>query len=130
MPRPAWFERRVKSPREKIGGTGRGRQRTARPGTRLIDRLSSLGFPTCGKCAHLAREMDAWGADGCRERIDEITDHILANVAEWQQSPAADAASLLARIAAKMPEFAQRPAIRKLVLDAISEVDASLDAAS
>lgn len=47
---------------------------TSGPGTELKGLLSELGLTTtsgCG-CDDKARQMDAWGIDGCRERRAEI----------------------------------------------------------
>ena len=62
-----WANRKAtKQPAVKATTTG--------PGTELTALLKSLGLKTTAgcKCAKRARQMDAWGVAGCRERFAEI----------------------------------------------------------
>lgn len=55
------------------------------PGTELKALIASLGInpgPSCD-CNAMARQMDEWGVEGCREHFDEIVDRIKQNQARW-----------------------------------------------
>ncbi len=53
-------------------------RRAGGPGTELKRILRRVGIKArcgCG-CTHMARQMDAWGPDGCETRLDKIVDHL------------------------------------------------------
>jgi hypothetical protein len=57
------------------------RRTTSGPGTELMALLKSLGIhkqPGCD-CKSKAKQMDAWGVDGCRAHRDEIADWLRSN---------------------------------------------------
>jgi|TARA_R110000824_G_scaffold395565_1_gene596316 hypothetical protein len=49
------------------------------PGTELETIFSSFKFPTCGRCARLRDEMNAWGIEGCEERMEKILKRLKEN---------------------------------------------------
>src|SRR5262245_42478936 len=46
------------------------------PGVELIQILRQLGAPDCERCKEYARQMNGWGAEGCKERRNEIIGHL------------------------------------------------------
>ena len=53
------------------------------PGTVLHDAIAAMGMPSCQQCKDLAKRMNAWGVDGCREHFDEIVEDILPRAKNW-----------------------------------------------
>lgn len=53
------------------------------PGTELLKLYSERGIPSCQQCHDLAASMNAWGVDGCRERLEELVADILPRAREW-----------------------------------------------
>ena len=47
---------------------------TSGPGTELIRIYKDKGVPSCQACYDLAAKMDAWGIEGCKDRVEEIVD--------------------------------------------------------
>lgn len=85
----------------------------ARVGSRLKQRIADLGYVAeqgCG-CNSLAANMDRWGIDGCRKRIDEIVDHL-----EEQ----AKKAGTLERMAVTLPLV--KTQARRFLVDLVTEV--------
>ena len=66
------------------------------PGTELKKMLAALGLPTCGECAKLSAQMDAWGIAGCRQRRTEIATALRTRMNQLGErlKPAALAAAL------------------------------------
>lgn len=56
------------------------------PGTALHEAIAMMGMPTCQQCKSLARKMNAWGVDGCREHFDEIVEDILPRAKRWWEN--------------------------------------------
>ena len=83
------------------------------PGTELLKMLDKpvkiLGFLLrinmngCG-CAACARQMNAWGVAGCRERLDEITDHLQATAKRTKMPFNRPAAKALIEMAIRRAE--------------------------
>ena len=40
-------------------------------------------MPHCDACLALAAQMDAWGPDGCAQRLDQIVADILPRAQDW-----------------------------------------------
>jgi hypothetical protein len=53
------------------------------PGTELKAMMAKDGFPPCQQCENLARRMNKWGVDGCRENMDEIVKDMLPRAKHW-----------------------------------------------
>jgi hypothetical protein len=89
-----------------------------RPGSELASLLHRLGFPTCGQCQQMARQMDSWGVSGCRQHLAEIHD--------WLQAQAART-GLLARAAAGVQALAAGLplTVAGLVAEAIRRAEAA-----
>lgn len=88
------------------------------PGSELSKLLSARGYQTakgCG-CKSKINKMNGWGPDGCRERIDEITDWLVETAKEkgW-----------ILNVVLKTPGTASvaRNYIHKLVIEAIEMAD-------
>lgn len=90
--------------RRMVEGTG--------VGGRLIEVFKSHGFEACDACYELARRMNEWGPDGCRDNIELIVADILPRALEWESSKVGWWAQLL-------PTAVTSAALRKIVSDAI-----------
>lgn len=53
------------------------------PGTELLRMYHDAGVPRCPACIAMAAQMNKWGVDGCREKIEAITDDILPRAKIW-----------------------------------------------
>lgn len=53
------------------------------PGKELSQELLGLGLPSCQACKDLAHRMNEWGAETCREKIDEIVADVLPRARVW-----------------------------------------------
>lgn len=53
------------------------------PGSELVDDLKHMGMPNCQQCHMLARRMNEWGVEGCRQRLDSIVEEIMPRAIEW-----------------------------------------------
>lgn len=71
------------------------------PGTELVNEFDGHGFPKCQQCIALARKMNQWGVDGCRERIDEIVSDILPRAKNWLAAKKPWAQKLLGAVGAE-----------------------------
>lgn len=72
--RRAWDEGR--GPGQVEGQKRKPKPPRQGPGTELHKLLAKLGIretPSCG-CRSRERQMNAWGPDGCLERLDEVVD--------------------------------------------------------
>ena len=49
----------------------------------MLEIFSTAGVPHCQACIDSAAQMDAWGVQGCRERLPEIIEDILPRAREW-----------------------------------------------
>jgi hypothetical protein len=87
------------------------------PGSQLIKIMDAAGVPHCRACLDLAAKMDAWGPEGCTERLDEIMDDILPRAREWLTEAKPWAHRLLSVVGAE--DAALRLAIRQKVQQAI-----------
>lgn len=89
---PAESARRRVSYRSRRASKTARRPRTPRelPGTLLFQRYKSWGIAGCTGCNKLRRQMDIWGAAGCRERLSQIVSDILPRAEKWwhKQYPA------------------------------------------
>jgi len=74
-------------------------------------------MPHCEACLELAAKMDAWGPEGCEQRLDEIVEDILPRARSWMAENQLWAHRLL-RIAV-LEDTALRAAIRRYVRQAI-----------
>jgi len=95
------------------------------PGTELKKELAKLGFSTasgCG-CSSKSNKMDKWGAEKCREKIEEITDWLV---------DAAKKNSWLTRIAVSAPIVGDvaRYEIKQMILRAIERAESSSQGAA
>ena len=95
----------------RVGLDGHG------PGSQLIRIMSEAGVPHCQACVELAAKMDAWGPQGCAERLDEIVGDILPRAREWLSAERPWAHRLLSVVGAE--DAALRLAIRGKVGQAI-----------
>jgi hypothetical protein len=99
--------------------------RQCQPGcqlTRLLARLSIEKQGGCG-CEDYARQMDAWGVDGCRERVGEIVDHLREQAAERNMPFNRRAATWLVKLAIKLAEQQREPnAFERVVLAGMGAV--------
>lgn len=68
-------------------GTSVGESETRRklygPGTELLAIYEASKIPTCDACKELAQDMNDWGIEGCRSRLDEIVADILPRAKAW-----------------------------------------------
>lgn len=53
------------------------------PGSRLLQMYSQAGMPHCDACYELAVQMDGWGKEGCRQRLNKIVDDIFPRAKAW-----------------------------------------------
>lgn len=56
------------------------------PGTELSNDIKSMGMPACQQCHLLARKMNGWGIDGCREHLNEIIEDIEPRALAWWEN--------------------------------------------
>lgn len=91
------------------------------PGSKLLKMYATAGVPHCQQCIALAAQMDSWGPDGCRERLDEIIGDILPRARKWLTDKRPWAHKLLSVTGTE--DVALRLAIRQKVLAAISAAD-------
>lgn len=93
------------------------RESQSGPGSQLIRIMEEAGVPHCQACLDLAAKMDAWGPDGCTERLDEIMAGILPRAREWLSAERPWVHRLLS--ATSLEDAALRLAIRQKVKQAI-----------
>mgnify|MGYP001230619663 FL=1 len=87
---------------------------------RLIEKLTgNLPERGCG-CRDRITKMNAWGVDGCREHLDEITDWLVKQAEKHGWKLRVPGIGSLARLA---PEGVQRWTCRQLVLLAIRRTE-------
>jgi GT2 family glycosyltransferase len=99
------------------------------PGSELRQWLSeTFGFPSCGFCRDLAKDMDEWGVEECRNRLDEIADRIIENTHTWIAEATKEGAtpSRFQKLLVKSPDAVKRPAIRLGVSRAINATEQRL----
>ena len=53
------------------------------PGTELLKIYEAAGVPTCDACKELAQQMNNWGVEKCREKIEKILEDIMPRAIEW-----------------------------------------------
>jgi hypothetical protein len=56
------------------------------PGTVLVERFKAMKMPSCQRCMNLARKMNKWGPEGCRQNMDYIVNDILPRARAWWQA--------------------------------------------
>lgn len=97
------------------------------PGTELKKLFSARKFPACQQCDKLARQMNQWGVDGCRERFEEIVTDILPRARNWlnDKKPAKYAQALFGPVTAKVGDAVLRKLIASQVLVALNAVERS-----
>lgn len=83
---------------------------TSGPGTEIAKIFQRLGISGCQQCSGLAAKMDAWGVDGCQQRLDEIVADILPRAKQWADRR---------WITSLAPGFVLREVIKSHVLTAI-----------
>lgn len=90
-------------------------------GSELYQLFKSKGIPSCGNCQDLARKMNAWGVEGCRQRRDEIVEDIFPRAKAWisQNHP---------WIHNLLPDLVKDPAIRSRIGEYIDEAIARAEA--
>ena len=76
----AWEEKRSQKYLAKMQDLGDG------PGTELIRNFQSMKMPTCQACWKLAKQMNEWGPEGCRERMHDIVDDMFPRAKNWYKS--------------------------------------------
>lgn len=114
----------VAAPQDRRGGCCGGSRprkapaRTGGPGTRLAEMLAAAGIPHCEACEELAARMDAWGPDGCLERIGEIVEDMLPRARQWMARSHPSVHWLLG--AARLEDAALRLAISSRVRAAVA----------
>jgi len=81
-------------------------------GGRLIEMFKSHGFEACDACYDLARRMNEWGTEGCRDKLELIVSDILPRALEWESNAVGWWAKLL-------PTAVTAAAIRQIVENAI-----------
>lgn len=89
------------------------------PGSKLLEIFETAGVPHCQECIDSAAQMDAWGVEGCRERLGKITQEILPRARQWLAESHPWAHKLLTMTGAK--DTALRLAVRERVLQAIAK---------
>ena len=59
------------------------------PGAELIRIMKRAGVPSCQACKDLAKQMNAWGPEKCRDNVALIVDDMLPRAKQWveQKSP-------------------------------------------
>lgn len=62
---------------------GERRHKLYGPGSELLKIYEAAGVPHCDACRELAQEMNNWGVQECRSRIDEIVADILPRAKAW-----------------------------------------------
>jgi hypothetical protein len=95
------------------------------PGTELLAIIHDLTdgqIPPCQACLDLARRMNEWGVDVCREHLAEIVADIKPRADKWFEADAAEG-GWLASLKATAPDFAKRAGIRHYVVRAIDQYD-------
>lgn len=55
-------------------------------GSILLDDIKATGIPSCQLCYDLAMQMNAWGAEGCREHMTEIIDGMMPRARKWWEN--------------------------------------------
>lgn len=53
------------------------------PGTELLEIYKSAGVPHCDACMELAQQMNDWGVDACRLKINDIVQDMLPRAKAW-----------------------------------------------
>lgn len=94
-----------------VAECGSSEPRLCLPGcqlTRLLARLSIEKEQGCG-CEDYARQMDAWGVDGCKERIGEIVENLRTQATERGLPFNARAATWLVKLAIKLAAQQREP---------------------
>jgi len=91
------------------------------PGTQLTQLFDSHKFPKCQQCETLARRMNAWGAAGCREHVEEIVADILPRARTWLKAKKPWAQALLGSVG--LEEAALKREIGKHVTRAIAAAE-------
>lgn len=91
------------------------------PGTALTEMFKERGFPACQQCLNLAHRMNDWGAEGCRERLDEIVTDILPRARAWLKAKMPWAKSLFGAI--KLEDTILKHEIKKHVTAAIDAAE-------
>lgn len=122
---PLWMEKRNIKPRPWQSDAPVSQPLVPGPGTELltiIHELTDGKIPPCQKCTDLARRMNEWGPDGCREHLREIVDDILPRAEKWLTAEA-EAGSWLASLKVNAPDFAKRAGIRSYVVRAIDQYE-------
>lgn len=69
----------------------------------MVDRIRLQNVPGC-RCREMARKMNGWGVDGCREHRAEIVEHLKAAYKEtsWADFAAASAKAIASGLAFKL----------------------------
>jgi len=109
---PAYFEHWEKGPTQPAPKPKR-KVPYKLPGNILHNRLMHLGFnfrEGC-PCEDRMTKMNLWGPEGCKERIDEITEWLLES---------AEKTNILTNLLSRIP-FLGKQAIRLFILDCIQE---------
>jgi len=108
------------------------------PGAQLTALAKAQGAPSCELCSALAKQMDEWGVDGCRSRINYIVADMFPRVRAWviQEKPWAarfmiqdDDAVVVKGLKATTSAAADgkvRSEIRKMVTEAIRLSEAAV----
>ncbi len=88
------------------------------PGTQLRVALEDMGVPSCQACKDLARQMDLWGPDLCKQNIDQIIANILPRARQWMQEGHPWVHRVLPNV---LEDFGLRLKIKSYVLKAIED---------
>lgn len=87
------------------------------PGSQLLKMYENAGVPHCQACKELAVNMDHWGVEGCKERIDTIVQEIFPRAKKWVSENRPWVHRLLSGIGVEAPAI--RTKIRQDVSKAI-----------
>ncbi len=64
-------------------GESETRRKLYGPGTELLAIYEAAKIPTCDACKELAQDMNDWGIEGCRSKLEEIIADILPRAKAW-----------------------------------------------
>lgn len=55
------------------------------PGSNLIRIFQKFKIPSCSSCYALAAQMDTWGPDECKKRLNQIVFEIMPRAEKWHK---------------------------------------------
>lgn len=105
---------------DRIGGDG--------PGTRLALRFFDKGYhAACQACEDLAKQMNEWGSEECRKKMDYLVADILPRAEKWLEDTHKRANAFLDLVgnAVDVKTFALKNRIRAFIVEALDDWDGS-----